>query len=252
METLAIEAIRATQSATGGSGVSPDRLAPDRLSAADPAAVAKFEAAMAATGPSAVSRSADSSAAVPFASQVSAAWRSAQANNQDMIHRIKALSDVEQQINEISELATLHHHYRKNANYQDAKKLLEYMPDWRINKSIKEFMLIYQGDVKLGYDLKDIKVNVDPVTKTIAIALPEPKILSHSIDFKSIQVLWEKKGWFNDIRFEDFKQFFIAEQKKYEEENNDELKRRAREHAQKIIQLYLGSVVKDDYQIKLD
>lgn len=159
---------------------------------------------------------------------------------------------VEQQINEISELATLHHHYRKNANYQDAKKLLEYMPDWRINKSIKEFMLIYQGDVKLGYDLKDIKVNVDPVTKTIAIALPEPKILSHSIDFKSIQVLWEKKGWFNDIRFEDFKQFFIAEQKKYEEENNDELKRRAREHAQKIIQLYLGSVVKDDYQIKLD
>ena len=159
---------------------------------------------------------------------------------------------VEHQISEISELATLHHHYRKNANYQDAKKLLEYMPDWRINKSIKEFMLIYQGDVKLGYDLKEIKTSIDPITKTILIILPEPKILSHSIDFKSIQVLWEKKGWFNDIRFEDFKQFFIAEQKKYEEENNDELKRRAREHAQKVIQLYLGSVASEDYQIKVD
>lgn len=159
---------------------------------------------------------------------------------------------VEQQINEISELATQHHHYRKNANYQDAKKLLEYMPDWRINKSIKEFMLIYQGDVKLGYDLKEIKTSIDSITKTILIILPEPKILSHSIDFKSIQVLWEKKGWFNDIRFEDFKQFFIAEQKKYEEENNDELKRRAREHAQKVIQLYLGSVASEDYQIKVE
>lgn len=159
---------------------------------------------------------------------------------------------VEQRISEISELATLHHHYRKNANYQDAKKLLEYMPDWRINKSIKEFMLIYQGDVKLGYNLKDIKTSIDPITKTILIILPEPKILSHSIDFKSIQVLWEKQGWFNDIRFEDFKQFFIAEQKKYEEENNDELKRRAREHAQKVIQLYLGSVASEDYQIKVD
>lgn len=159
---------------------------------------------------------------------------------------------VEQRISEISELATLHHHYRKNANYQDAKKLLEYMPDWRINKSIKEFMLIYQGDVKLGYDLKEIKTSIDPITKTILIILPEPKILSHSIDFKSIQVLWEKKGWFNDIRFEDFKQFFIAEQKKYEEENNDELKRRAREHAQKVIQLYLGSVASEDYQIKVE
>ena len=151
---------------------------------------------------------------------------------------------VEQQISEIAELATLHHHYRKNANYQDAKKLLKYMPDWRINKSIKEFMLIYQGDVKLGYDLNDIKINVEPTTRTILVYLPEPKILSHSINFESIEVFWEKKGWFNDIKFEDFKQFFIAEQKKYEEENNDELKRRARVHAKQIIQLYLGSIVK--------
>ena len=151
---------------------------------------------------------------------------------------------IESQISEISELATLHHHYRKNATYQDAKKLLEYMPDWRINKSVKEFMLVYQGDVKLGYDLKDIKIHVDAITRTIFIYLPEPKILSHSIDFESIQVFLEKKGWFNDIKFEDFKQFFVAEKKKYEEENNDELKRRAREHAKKIILLYLGTVVK--------
>jgi hypothetical protein len=159
---------------------------------------------------------------------------------------------VEQRISEISELATLHHHYRKNANYQDAKKLLEYMPDWRINKSIKEFMLIYQGDVKLGYDLKEVKVLVEPVTKTISVSLPEPKILSHSIDFESIQVLWEKQGWFNDIKFEDFKQFFVAEQKKYEEENNEELKSRAREHAKKIILLALAAVARDGYQVNLE
>lgn len=151
---------------------------------------------------------------------------------------------VEQQINEISELATLHHHYRKNANYQDAKKLLKYMPDWRINQSVKQFGLVYQGDVKLGYDLKDIKINVEPLSRTIFIYLPEPKILSHSINFESIDVVWEENGWLNDIKFEDFKQFFIAEQKKYEEENSAELKRRAREHAKQIIALYLGSVVK--------
>ncbi len=87
METLAaIEAIRASQSATsaqaasGGSGASPDRLAPPSASA-----VAKFEAAMGAEAPS----------AVPFVSQVSAAWRSAQANNQGMLHRIQALSELQ-------------------------------------------------------------------------------------------------------------------------------------------------------------
>ena len=159
---------------------------------------------------------------------------------------------VEQQISEISELATLHHHYRKNANYQDAKKLLEYIPDWRINKSIKEFSLVYQGDVKLGYDLKDIKILVEPNTQSIFIYLPEPRILSHSIDFESIQILWEKQGWFNNIRFEDFKQFFISEQKKYEQENSAELKRRAREHAMRLIQLRLGTTIERGYKVNLE
>ena len=159
---------------------------------------------------------------------------------------------VEQQISEISELATLHHHYRKNANYQDAKKLLEYMPDWRINKSIKEFSLVYEGDVKLGYDLKDIKILVEPNTQSIFIYLPEPRILSHSIDFESIQILWERQGWFNNIRFEDFKQFFISEQKKYEQENSAELKRRAREHAMKLIQLRLGTTIEHGYKVNLE
>ena len=159
---------------------------------------------------------------------------------------------VEQQISEISELATLHHHYRKNANFQDAKKLLEYIPDWRINKSIKEFSLVYQGDVKLGYDLKDIKILVEPNTQSIFIYLPEPRILSHSIDFESIQILWEKQGWFNNIRFEDFKQFFISEQKKYEQENSAELKRRAREHAMKLILLRLGTTIERGYKVNLE
>ena len=159
---------------------------------------------------------------------------------------------VEQQISEISELATLHHHYRKNANFQDAKKLLEYIPDWRINKSIKEFSLVYEGDVKLGYDLKDIKILVEPNTQSIFIYLPEPKILSHSIDFESIQILWEKQGWFNNIRFEDFKQFFISEQKKYEQENSAELKRRAREHAMRLIQLRLGTTIERGYKVNLE
>ena len=159
---------------------------------------------------------------------------------------------VEQQISEISELATLHHHYRKNANYQDAKKLLEYMPAWRINKSIKEFSLVYEGDVKLGYNLKDIKILVEPNTQSIFIYLPEPRILSHSIDFESIQILWERQGWFNNIRFEDFKQFFISEQKKYEQENSAELKRRAREHAMKLIQLRLGTTIEHGYKVNLE
>lgn len=150
---------------------------------------------------------------------------------------------IEHQIHEISELGTLHHQYRKMASYQDVAKLVESLPAWRFNKSVKEFVLIYKGNVKLGYDMKDIQIFVDKITKTITITLPEPKILSHSIDFESIDVVMEKSGWFNDIKFEDFKKFFIHEQKKYEQENYNELKKRAREQAQRIIYLYLSAVL---------
>ena len=82
METLAVEAIRASQSATaaqtGAQAAGPS--APPSASA-----VAKFEAAMAPDAPT----------AIPFASQVSAAWQSAQANNQGMLHRIRALAELQ-------------------------------------------------------------------------------------------------------------------------------------------------------------
>ena len=84
METLAVEAIRASQSATAaqtaGQAAAAGPSAPPSASA-----VAKFEAAMAPDAPT----------AIPFASQVSAAWRSAQANNQGMIHRIRALAELQ-------------------------------------------------------------------------------------------------------------------------------------------------------------
>ena len=92
MEPLAVEAIRASQSATAAQTAgSPDGLAPSSPVAPPSAsAVSKFQAAMAADAPQGAS-------AVPFASQLSAAWRSAQANNQGMLHRIRALSELQGQ-----------------------------------------------------------------------------------------------------------------------------------------------------------
>ena len=66
--------------------------APDAPGAvADPSAVSRFEAAMGVDGPDAV-RQADP---VPFASEASAAWRMAQANNQGILHRIRALAQLD-------------------------------------------------------------------------------------------------------------------------------------------------------------
>lgn len=87
-EAMIVEAVRAAGtapgadlSAAGAQGVH---------AVADPSSVAKFEAAMAAEGPADVGRVAE----IPFASEATAAWRSAQENNQGLLHRIRALSEL--------------------------------------------------------------------------------------------------------------------------------------------------------------
>lgn len=75
-EAMIIEAVRAAGSAQP-MAVAPQPAAP----VADPAAVSRFEAAMGAP-------------AIPMVSEVSAAWQAAKANNQGILHRIRALSQL--------------------------------------------------------------------------------------------------------------------------------------------------------------
>ena len=85
-ESMIVEAIRAA----GGpqlAAAAPDA-AGGPAAVADPSAVARFQAAMGVQdvkGPD----------PIPFASEASAAWRNAQVNNQGILHRIRALTQLE-------------------------------------------------------------------------------------------------------------------------------------------------------------
>jgi type III secretion system YscI/HrpB-like protein len=79
-EAMIIEAVSSARM----SGVDPAMAAAQMQSAPDPDAVAKFQAAMA---PAPV-------AEVPFADSAARSWRMAHDNNQGIIHRIRALSEL--------------------------------------------------------------------------------------------------------------------------------------------------------------
>lgn len=84
-EAMIVEAVRSV----GGASRQNDPAGVGAASAvADPASVARFQAAMGASPVKEVDP-------VPFASEVAATWRSAQANNQGILHRIRALSQLE-------------------------------------------------------------------------------------------------------------------------------------------------------------
>ena len=84
-EAMIVEAVRA---AGGAQKAAADPGAVNAsVSVADPSAVSRFNAAMGVQETTAADP-------VPFASEVSAAWRSAQVNNQGILHRIRALSQL--------------------------------------------------------------------------------------------------------------------------------------------------------------
>lgn len=82
-DILPIDAVRASlpvdQTLPGGAA------APAPV--ASPSAVSRFQAAMAADAPSAVDP-------IPFVDAASATWRTAQVNQQGILHRIRALSAI--------------------------------------------------------------------------------------------------------------------------------------------------------------
>jgi len=85
-EAMIIEAVRAAGGAQAAETANP-AAAGAAAQVADPSAVAKFQAAMGAQAASEIDP-------VPFASEASAVWRSAQVNNQGILHRIRALSQL--------------------------------------------------------------------------------------------------------------------------------------------------------------
>ena len=82
-EAMIVEAVKAARPATDVAMQAPN--APQAV--ANPSAVSRFQAAMGVDGPQDVDP-------IPFASEATAAWRSAQVNNQGILHRIRALSEM--------------------------------------------------------------------------------------------------------------------------------------------------------------
>ena len=82
-ESMMVEAVRAAH----GVGFDPVMQAQNTEKTANPSAVERFQAALAPNA-------ANAPDAVPFASEVGAMWDVAKSHNQEILHRIKALSSM--------------------------------------------------------------------------------------------------------------------------------------------------------------
>lgn len=122
---------------------------------------------------------------------------------------------IEEQISEISELATLEYRYKGNAEYDGgAKKAL----GLSIPFTSKSMLVYYEGTIKIGTDLSGVDIKLDVEAETLDIKVPTSKILSHEIDMDSWEVLDVKNGLFNSVTPEDNAEFIKTQKNNMEED----------------------------------
>lgn len=118
-------------------------------------------------------------------------------------------STIKNSLSSISDLAVLDINHTQFLEREDISTILGI-------KLSNSYSLLYDGEVKIGIDFKEIDVDVNSMKKTITLKLGTPKVISNDIDTDSFEYFDEKKGFFNKQKLEDFA--ILPELKKVTEE----------------------------------
>lgn len=109
---------------------------------------------------------------------------------------------INSEIQNIGELATIEYLYTDAAKFEDAPTLF----GQDIPFTTKSFIVKWDGIIKSGVKVDEIKVELNNNKKEIVVHIPKSEILSHEIDSDSIETLDEKNGFFNPIKIDDVRE----------------------------------------------
>ena len=101
--------------------------------------------------------------------------------------------------------------------------------------STKKLVLVYQGELKLGFDAEEVEVDLNDETKTVVVYIPEIKIISHEIDPENIRVVYEENGWWNNIKPNDALKLINKNKEKTAKAEIDEHSERATKEFKEMI-----------------
>ena len=161
--------------------------------------------------------------------------------------------EIESQISEISELATIEYRYT-NVGVLDEKKQFSFW-NQKIPFTGKCAVIVMDGTIKAGIDFPKVKVSTNNVKKTVTVAVPASTVLSNELDEGSMTVVTDEQSIFNKLTQEDHnnlrKQIKEKAQDNVEKSNALSL---ADERAQLLIKDLIESIpnVKGNYEVKFE
>ncbi|MCI8538787.1 MAG: DUF4230 domain-containing protein [Oscillospiraceae bacterium] len=149
-------------------------------------------------------------------------------------------TQLQEQINSIKELATVKYIYTNSNRKEDEKTWLW---GWTMPFSDTSLLVTYDGTIKVGIDLSDVKIDVDETKRTITVTLPKSKILDNYIPQETINVLEVREGLFNKVTFDDYNQFIVEEKQVMEEKAIERgILTDAHNEAKSIVEAFLKSI----------
>ena len=124
---------------------------------------------------------------------------------------------LQNKISAMSELAVVTYTYTELGQYERSKEFYGVKMPFTTNR----FLLTYDGVIKAGIDMTEVKVDVDQGVKTVTVTLPQAEILSHEIDEDSVKIYDEKTSIFNAFTIEDYTSFYADQKKTVEKKARD-------------------------------
>ena len=124
---------------------------------------------------------------------------------------------LQNKISAMSELAVVTYTYTELGQYESSKEFYGVKMPFTTNR----FLLTYDGVIKAGIDMTEVKVDVDQSVKTVTVTLPQAEILSHEIDEDSVKIYDEKTSIFNAFTIEDYTSFYADQKKTVEKKARD-------------------------------
>ena len=157
---------------------------------------------------------------------------------------------VMEEIQNISELATIEYRYT-NVGTLDASKKFSFV-DWKVPFSDKTAIVTMDGIIKAGIDLSQVQIACSEAQKIITVSMPASTILSNELKEDSFMVYEEKDSAWNPITLDDSNE--LRKQIKEKAEQNaidNQILTQADERAAQLIQSIIESSpnVKGNYKI---
>ena len=153
------------------------------------------------------------------------------------------INDVKSELKDIAELMTYSHEYYGTSSITDKREIL----DVEIPGTEHEIKMTYGGVIKVGYNLDDVKVDVDNNRKLIKIELGE-QIIDNNLPEENVETI-ERNNVFNQIRSDEVtKELVKIKSHEYIEAMRLGVKDKARENAEKIISDKLTDI--EGYEVK--